>query len=314
MYTLQTSVTFLLAGFTAFISGTLGCQDKLTQCPGYTSYCGVADIKAACPKTCGVCGRPPPGAAAQCGKPAVQLSRVIAGKNAKRGSWPWQVLLLKDNEPFCGGSIVHARWIVTASHCIDKLVSQPYRITVRVGEYNIDVNEGSERVLGVQSVFMHAGYYRLANDIAMLKLASPILFNSYVQPICLPSKDVAVGTKCYITGWGKTNPNGGVHPILQQVALPVVSNSLCASKNTKVTNVRLDSGMLCAGDGGATLKGGCQGDSGGPFVCEVGGRWELHGAVSHGADSCSSKEAYTVFARITQYLGWIKNNIDRYNA
>merc|ERR1719495_924978 len=29
----------------------------------------------------------------------------------------------------------------------------------------------------------------------------------------------------------------------------------------------------------SATRSGCHGDSGGPFVCKIGGRWELHGAV-----------------------------------
>ena len=40
----------------------------------------------------------------------------------------------------------------------------------------------------------------LNNDIAVLELKDPIQFNKYVSPVCLPDKDVPVGTDCYITG------------------------------------------------------------------------------------------------------------------
>ena len=65
--------------------------------------------------------------------------------------------------------------------------------------------------------------------------------------------------------------------------------------------------MVCSGDGGNTRKSGCHGDSGGPFVCQIGGRWELHGAVSHGSPRCASTETYTVFARVAYFKKWIDN-------
>ena len=65
--------------------------------------------------------------------------------------------------------------------------------------------------------------------------------------------------------------------------------------------------MVCSGDGGESRRSGCHGDSGGPFVCKIGGRWELHGAVSHGSPRCKSTETYTVYARVAYFKKWIDN-------
>ena len=40
--------------------------------------------------------------------------------------------------------------------------------------------------------------------------------------------------------------------------------------------------MVCSGNVRITQLSGCHGDSGRPFVCKIGGRWELHGAVING--------------------------------
>lgn len=64
--------------------------------------------------------------------------------------------------------------------------------------------------------------------------------------------------------------------------------------------------MLCAGHGPNNPTGGCHGDSGGPLVCQRGdGRWQIHGAVSWGDSSCDTTQAYTVFARVTNFREWI---------
>ena len=63
--------------------------------------------------------------------------------------------------------------------------------------------------------------------------------------------------------------------------------------------------MICSGDGGETRKSGCHGDSGGPFVCHLNGRWELHGAVSHGSSQCDSTTSYSVYARVVHFRKWI---------
>lgn len=45
----------------------------------------------------------------------------------------------------------------------------------------------------------------LSNDIAMIKLSSPVVMNDKVQPACVPpSGEVSPhDDPCYITGWGR---------------------------------------------------------------------------------------------------------------
>lgn len=44
------------------------------------------------------------------------------------------------------------------------------------------------------------------SDLALIELSSPVEFNDYVQPACLPSEggDFTVADDCWISGWGDT--------------------------------------------------------------------------------------------------------------
>eukprot|EP00794_Sanderia_malayensis_P015872 gene15872-17471_t len=66
-----------------------------------------------------------------CGQPEVQQSRVIAGINAAKGSWPWQILMLYSGRTSCGGSIVAPNWIVTAAHCVSGREGQASSFKIR---------------------------------------------------------------------------------------------------------------------------------------------------------------------------------------
>merc|ERR1711962_1906226 len=289
------------------------CVDRYKHCEIFVkrNYCKThpSYSKRYCSKTCGFCGAPatpgpatpgPPTAAPQpgtCGKPEIQGQRVIAGVTATRGSWPWQILMLYNGRGGCGGSIVGPRHVVTAAHCVAGRTRYPSRFSVRVGEHDTRKSEGSEAEYRVKRVFAHPRYQRpssLNNDIAVFELEKPIQFNKYVSPVCLPDADAPVGTDCYITN------------ILQQAKMPVVSNQVCHKKNYASIRIPVTDAMICSGDGGNTRKSGCHGDSGGPFVCNLNGRWELHGAVSHGSPRCASTETYTVFARVAHFKSWIE--------
>ena len=53
-----------------------------------------------------------------CGKLSHANGRIIAGKTAQKGAWPWQVLLKSNGQAGCGGSLISADWVVTAAHCV----------------------------------------------------------------------------------------------------------------------------------------------------------------------------------------------------
>merc|ERR1711964_545158 len=142
---------------------------------------------------------------------------------AARGSWPWQILMLKNGRAGCGGTLINSRWVVTAGHCVHRYENSPRSFKVRVGDHDRNRQEGSEVEIQVERVFKHERYNsrNLDYDIALFKLAKPAIFNKWVQPACLPSADVPVDTECYITGWGKIRHPGSMHSYLQQAKMTV---------------------------------------------------------------------------------------------
>jgi chymotrypsin-like protease len=48
--------------------------------------------------------------------------QIIGGEEAEIGQFPWQVLLRKDSEMQCGGSLISDRWVLTAAHCVEELI------------------------------------------------------------------------------------------------------------------------------------------------------------------------------------------------
>ena len=249
--------------------------------------------------------------ATQCGQPQVQGERVIAGKDAVQGSWPWQILVYHRGKPDCGGTLIAPLWVVTAGHCVGRGRDRyPKNFEITVGEHKWGAREGYEVVHKVEKVIKHRHYWNLYKDIALLKLKIPVKMNSHVLTACLPGSPISVGSRCYITGWGKIEHPGDMHHTLQQGVMRVIDSKVCDEKNFRVTQIKIYEDMLCAGSSksGWLWKkkvSGCHGDSGGPFVCHVNGRWELHGVVSHGSPSCNLKEAYMVFANVFYFKNWI---------
>jgi secreted trypsin-like serine protease len=177
----------------------------------------------------------------------------------------------------------------------------------------------------VEKIIPHPEYNTetINNDIAIIKLLKPLKDTKYIQLACLPdsTEDAPVSKKgdnidCYITGWGKTkgdDPSSTAN-ILQKAKMPLISRKKCADMNNRNSPNKINGDtMLCAGQGPGSIVSGCQGDSGGPLVCidtkSDDPKYTLTGAVSWGDRECNSKEKYTVFARISHYLPWIKKTM-----
>ncbi|XP_069853440.1 trypsin-4-like [Dipodomys merriami] len=221
--------------------------------------------------------------------------KIVGGYTCVPNSVPYQVSL-NSGYHFCGGSLINDQWVVSAAHCYKS------RIQVRLGEHNINVQEGSEQIVSAAKAIRHPGYNsrNLDNDIMLIKLASPVSLNSQVAPVALPTSCAPAGTQCLISGWGNTLSFGVNNPDeLQCLDAPLLSQSVCeAAYPGKVTK-----NMVCAGfiEGG---KDSCQGDSGGPVVCNG----ELQGIVSWGY-GCALKDNPGVYTRVCNYVDWIQATI-----
>jgi len=229
-------------------------------------------------------------------------SRVVNGQNAQRHAWPWQISLRVNGGHICGGSIISPWWILTASHCVERN-PYPSGYTVVVGAHAQSERPTNNQVFYLRRVIMHERYRNLNFDVALLQLRRPIQMSSKARAVCLPEQGsrIRAGSRCYITGWGRTVGGGQGANILQQAMLPVAEDRRCQSVNGRLGRVYSDT-MICAGGQG---RGGCQGDSGGPFVCDEGGRWVLRGAVSWGHEYCRT-DFFTVFARVSTFVNWIQ--------
>lgn len=65
----------------------------------------------------------PPTLEEGCGYTHNTYKKIVGGEVSKKGAWPWAVLLAytdgSSSSPFkCGGTLVTARHVVTAAHCI----------------------------------------------------------------------------------------------------------------------------------------------------------------------------------------------------
>ena len=206
-----------------------------------------------------------------CGiKPAGRIggpAAIVGGSAVSPYSLPWQAGLVSNggNRPFCGGTIISPRHILTASHCIN---ANPTSNTfdIIVGEHSTtDSSDGTRHE--ICRAVRHPSYNsptNLNNDYAIVHLKQPIDLGTRATPACLPTSslgdDFLAGKTMTVSGWGTLSSGGGQPTELHSVNVPGITNDACKAQygSSRITNE-----MLCAGDVANGGVDSCQGDSGG---------------------------------------------------
>ncbi|XP_051543952.1 transmembrane protease serine 9-like [Myxocyprinus asiaticus] len=232
-------------------------------------------------------------------------NRIIGGQDAWAYSWPWQVSLQYSDMPTCGGAILDLRWVITASHCFKRYKKASLWITV-VGMHDLEnANETCQQTVKVDKIIQHENYNQKTNenDIALMKLQTPLEFNEYVRPVATWIGDLPSEESCTVTGWGAIRENGPQASKLQEVNVTVFDPEICSS----YYRGKMHTFMMCAGTDAGGMDA-CQGDSGGPLSCFTGERYKLAGVVSWGV-GCGRAQKPGVYTKVSQYKQWIDSTI-----
>jgi len=259
-----------------------------------------------------------------CGKgtPRSRNMRIIGGKPAFPGQFPWAVSLRKrtltEFAHECAGSLITAKHVVTAAHCIHETTNDSWEVVA--GEHRPGVVDSGEQIRKVEAIAMHPDYIypELGSDLALLTLSKNVSWSSLVGPICLPSnKDDFAGSDATIAGWGKEAEDGKPSELLRFTKVPVMKNDVCkkwikdlyGSKyplDEKIEKTHLCTGLLSGG------RDGCKGDSGGPLTLEEENLYNmLIGIVSMGSvkNSCGRPSVPGIYTRVSEFSSWLKSEV-----
>ncbi|XP_021237116.1 granzyme A-like isoform X2 [Numida meleagris] len=237
-------------------------------------------------------------------------SDIIGGHCVRAHSRPFMAAIRRMNITVCGGVLVGRQWVLTAAHCNYRLEESDTRVVL--GAHQASKAEKEQQRFKIMRFFSHPQYNRSSkeNDIMLLKLDRMANLNKYVQLFPLPDtgEDIKPGTKCSVTGWGRTS-SGKLSKCLREATVEIVDRKVCERKyNKKQKPVNITRNMLCAGGKMRFSKrDACQGDSGGPLIC---GR-KFSGIVSFG-EKCGIGDRPGVYTRLTEkYINWIKKTVSR---
>ncbi|MET7285517.1 serine protease [Streptomyces sp. NPDC005573] len=225
---------------------------------------------------------------------------VVGGTTTTTTAYPF-VMQITDasGNQFCGGTLVSAKKVVTAAHCM----AGESTGNVRVVGGRTYLNGTNGTVSRVSKIWVNPGYTDATNgdDVAVLTLSTSMPYTPAPYVASSQTGVYAAGTTARILGWGTTSENGSSSNQLRTATVPIVSDSSCG---TSYGSDFVQSDMVCAGytTGGVDT---CQGDSGGPLL--IGG--VLAGITSWG-EGCAEAGFPGVYTRLTTFSDLVKAQVD----
>ncbi|WP_406440612.1 trypsin-like serine protease [Streptomyces sp. NBC_00631] len=244
--------------------------------------------------------------------------KIIGGGTTTISSAPWMAQLWyydtsTDTGFFCGGSVISPTKILTAAHCVKGFKWSTTDSAVVTGTASLPTtnSDGTANLHGgtataVLRQWNHPSYTVSTrgvpnNDVAVLTLAAPVKATPIRLTTNTDTTSYKANTSAKVYGWGRTSSTSDdISETLKTATLPIQSDTTCTGG---YGSDYVKGHMVCAGkaatgsDTGTTTT--CNGDSGGPLV--VGGR--IVGVVSWGVEDCVAKGAYSVFSKVSTYVG-----------
>ena len=211
---------------------------------------------------------------------------------------------------------IHRSFVLTAAHC---LYSYPADVwTVTIGDQNSKRREEHEQNIPAAETILHPNYTfpQFVHDIALIRLARPVVWGAYAQPACLPEPDGRTPRgKGFLAGWGFDGESKkGGHPTesLHLAQLPVMENAQCEDWfRSQGKKISLQPVHLCAGHE-AGQEDGCQGDSGGGLVFkdDKSSQLVVVGVMSAGI-GCGREKLPGVYTRVDKFIDWIEDHVSK---
>ncbi|ETE59940.1 Acrosin, partial [Ophiophagus hannah] len=230
---------------------------------------------------------------------------VTDGHHALPGTWPWlisiQIYTPKGPKHSCDGAVVDVRWILTAAHCFNAKENSLKVWKIVLGTTDLSRLPDIAQLRSIKRIIFHQDYNptTMINDIALIELDNPVIFNDYVQPICLPpvSLDSEAFSICYVS----------ISAVVYEARANILETTTCNSSDWYYGG--MNPHTLCAS---LKDKGGhsCQGHGGGLLMCKTLPKSPYYiVGISNSEKDCDRVEYPKIYTSIKQFLEWISRKM-----
>ncbi|XP_020662943.3 serine protease 53 [Pogona vitticeps] len=234
------------------------------------------------------------------------LKQGKSGRSAE-GLWPWYVSLQYQGKHICGGTLISEDRILTAAQCfIERQETEGWEVLL--GEQQEGGKQTWLEKRTLENIELHGAYVDAMEgfDIAMAKLAHPVVFNNSIRTICAPyaKHQFPFGSTCWTRG-RRTDEFGQLSsPKSVEVRLLGPKNCNCIYNKTSDPGheISITSDMLCATPYNRTMH--CEESIGEPLVCNNNGVWFVAGIASFGK-GCGTVIRPGVYTAVSAYQEWI---------
>ncbi|MDQ0716213.1 secreted trypsin-like serine protease [Streptomyces luteogriseus] len=253
--------------------------------------------------------------------------KVIGGNETTISTAPWMAQLHYYDDRgtsstgddigfFCGGAVVAPTKILTAAHCV-KGYNWSANGAVVTGTSQLPSADGTDlhggTATAVRRQWNHPSYSAttIDNDIAVLTLGGPVKATPIRMTTSGDTTSYQTGTSAKVYGWGRTSSTSDdISETLKTATLPMQSDTTCSGAYGAdfVKGHMVCAGKPATGSDAGTVSA-CNGDSGGPLVVNN----RIVGVVSWGVTDCVAKGAYSVFSKVSTYVGAAYPRLDDTN-
>ncbi|KAF6199017.1 hypothetical protein GE061_007040 [Apolygus lucorum] len=244
---------------------------------------------------------------------------LIDGEDADIERYPFYAMIVKKKSAiktinsgaklklFCGSSLIHSRFILTAFHCFKK---KPYPAAWIAVFHVVDrCHPVGFRTVEVANIFFHVGSttssFAKINDLALAELKRPV---TDIKPVNLPKFPPIVGRVGMLIGFGrvelkKKKTDKEVPCILKMTSQTVEHPDRCRHVHEQVVHA------FCSKSIWRPMSMACRGDSGGPWLVSGDDGYEVQGLSSFGAADCKPESENDHYTSVFLFVPWIKEII-----